>query len=343
VFKLGIVRRAKLGRRRTWFGARKFASVLLLHELASSSDQTGDYDPVLRLLQMANGTWRDSSSGRLAVLDRVLLALVRRRWPTETHLRVLDLGVASGITSVELFRTLQPWFSLEFVATDLWRHAIAVRHTHRRWSIIFDTRGAELQHIIGPFVLPGQGDEPVLYPVNRLLRSWSRRHLVPRARAALVGYDSGVHAEFETIGVGDCEVVKVPLLSAECLALCERSGDFHFETLDVLEPFGRQAEIVRAMNIITPSHFREAELRRALRHCLAALSADGVLVLGRSPTDEAADVGATIYGRQGAALQVLERINGGAEVEGLIEDAWNATRRDHEETPLAAGYGPPAS
>ncbi|TME68146.1 MAG: hypothetical protein E6I48_17125 [Chloroflexi bacterium] len=96
------------------------------------------------------------------------------------------------------------------------------------------------------------------------------------------------------------------------------------------------------MNIITPSHFREAELRRALRHCLAALSADGVLVLGRSPTDEAADVGATIYGRQGAALQVLERINGGAEVEGLIEDAWNDTRRDHEETPLAAGYVSPA-
>ena len=292
---------------------------------------------------MANGTWRDSSSGRLAVLDRVLLALVRRRWPTETHLRVLDLGVASGITSVELFRTLRPWFSLDFVATDLWRHAIAVRHTHRRWSIIFDTRGAELQHIIGPFVLPGQGHESVLYPVNRLLRFWSRRYLVPRARAALVGYDSGVHAELESMRVGDCDVVKVPLVSAECLALCERSDDFHFETLDILEQFGRQAEIVRAMNIITPSHFREAELGRALRHCLAALSADGILVLGRSPTDQAADVGATIYGRQGAALQVLERINGGAEVEGFIEDAWNDIRRNHEETPLVAGYVSPES
>src|SRR5439155_8357235 len=140
---------------------------------------------------------------------------------------------------------------------------------------------------------------------------------------------------FETMRIDDCNVVKVPLLSADCLALCKGSDDFRFETLDILEPLGHQADIVRAMNIITPFHFREGELRRAIRHCLGVLSAEGMLVVGRSPTDDAADVAATIYGRRGAELQLLERINGGAEVESLVQDEWYDIRRDHEVAPLA--------
>lgn len=315
MLKFGLVNAAQLAHPRTLLGAQKFPSVLLLGDPQATDDQRNN---VLRMVQMANGTWKDSRAGRLRVLDEAILRVLRDSRTAGSALRVLDLGVASGITSVELDDTLATSFEVETIATDLWRDSVAV-HAPQGWTIVFDVRGNVLQHIVGRFVLPGQSEESPLYVVNRLLRWWSSRHWVPAAAAVLAAYDPAA-GDFETRRIDGYEVTKVPLLSAACLRRCADNPRFRFEVLDVLQPFPIQADLIRGMNLLTPHHLGEAQLRIAIGHCLRALRPGGLLVVGRSLSDDPQDVGATIFRRDGSKLSIAERLNAGAEIEALVVD-----------------------
>jgi hypothetical protein len=280
---------------------------------------TARYNGILRLLQMANGTWKDTFRGRFARLDREALEVIAASHPPGSRLQVTDLAVASGITSVEFHQVLRSRFEIDFLATDLWRDAFAFSGVRPGGTVILDSDGAPLQFVLGRFVLPGYAPDRMLYPVNRALRWWARRALLPRARAVLRGVDRSALREFETQPCDGIEVTRIPLVSAECLDLLATRADFRFVVADILEPLERPSDVIRAMNIVTPDHLPESDLRTAIRNCLAALRPRGVLILGRSPSDNPEDVAATLYQEENGGLRVARRLNAGCEVEDLVE------------------------
>jgi SAM-dependent methyltransferase len=301
-------------------GARRFASLLLLRDLRGpGAPDTARYNGILRLLQMANGTWKDTFRGRFARLDREALDVIASSHPPGSRLQVTDLAVASGITSVEFHQALSSRFEIDFVATDLWRDAFAISGLPPRGTVILDSGGGALQFVLGRFVLPGYAPDRILYPVNRALRWWARRKLLPLAREALRRVDTSGLDAFDTRAYEGIQVMRIPLVSAECLDLLAASADFRFVVADILEPLARPSDVIRAMNIVTPDHLPEADLRKAIRNCLAALKPGGVLILGRSPSDDPEDVCATLYREENGGLRVARRLNAGCEVEDLVE------------------------
>lgn len=319
MLKLGIVSAAQLGRPLTRLGKMKQASLLLLRDLAAAPD-SDRYDTVLTHVLTANGTWRDTARDRFAALDRLLLRALQSRGPAGRPLTVLDVGVSSGITSVRLYELLKPHFRVKLIATDLMRDAVALR-APAGWAIVFDASRRPLQYVLGRFVLQGQGSESAFYPLNRLLRRFARWRMLPTAAALLERFDLRSKADFETTTIDGFELTKIPLLARETLQALANEPEFQFEVGNVLEPLRHRADVIRAMNVLTPAYFDDGSLRAGVRHCVAALNVRGLLILGRSPNHDPRDVKATIYANDGSGpLQPIHHLNGGYEAAALVED-----------------------
>jgi hypothetical protein len=320
VFKLGIVTTGGLDRPRTMLGRERHASLLLLHELAKEKCTRPElYDEVVRRVRLPNGTWRQTASGRLAQLDEALLALLAQRTKAGSHVSVLDLAVSTGVTSVELYHKLRARYDVEFTASDLFRDLYAVSSRRSRWSIVLDANLQELQYVVGRFVLPAHLSESALYPVNRIVKRLARRFALPAAREALreaipVAASSSF---FEPCVVGDFEVRRLPFMSFDCLRLKQASNGFKFEVIDLCRPIAARADVVRAMNIVTPENFDRESARAIIANCVAAVRPGGMLLMGYSKGLASDDVQGTIYQVVNGRVNVLQRLNGGCPYESL--------------------------
>lgn len=319
MLKPGIVRYSDLHGSALWFGRRKLASLLLLRDLARrGSVDPAEYDALIRIVQMSNGVWRDTTKGRLVTVDRALVEAIGDRFPRGSHLVVSDLAASSGTTSVDLYVQLRPRYELEFIASDLARDAIAITSRGLPWTVVFEGRGDPLQYVIGPFVLPAHTTESLAYPVNRLLKRLCKRWLLPRALAVFENHSEDAQADFEAVVAGDYEIVRLPLLSYDCLEVLRHSSDFRFESIDLSERLPHCADVIRAMNILTPHHLNALQIRQGIRNLAEALNPGGLLVLGRSTGEGTGEVSATIYSKEANNLEVVRRVNDGYDQEHLL-------------------------
>jgi hypothetical protein len=319
MLKLGVVTRAGVRHPRTLLGRRRHVSLLLLPELVTRADvDAEEYDRLVGYARMPNGVWKRTRHGRLHVVDAVLVDLLRERHADGSHLTVLDLAASTGVTSVELYRTLSAHFAVELVASDLYRDVVAVRSRHWPAAVVFDAFGEPLQYVLGRFVMPAGFAESPVYVVNRALRRLMHRWFAPAARGALAASRSASLAPFVPTTVGRFDVVKFPLLARETLEMIACEPRFRFEVADILRPLSPPAHVVRAMNILTRDHFGDAERVRALHHCIDAVRPGGLFVVGWSPTPAAETVEASVYSVEGGGLRRLVTLNGGSEIDTLI-------------------------
>jgi len=316
MLKLGVTSPAGLERPRTWLGREKHVGALLLPKVqdGEAADARRD-ERILRRLQLADGTWRESAPGRLRALDRAVLAVLERDRPRGAPLDVFDLAASSGTTSVEFYHALRERFRVDFVASDRTREVWAVRTPGSRLTAVIDADGHVLQYVLGRFVLPGQGRESLAYPVNHVLRAACAA--IARTRLCFVpAHAAGEELCWTTLD--GYEVMRIPLLASACRALMRRDPHFRYEVVDILRPLGATADVIRAMNILNRSYLSDEQIATALRHCLAALRPSGLLVVGRSPADDPAAVRATVLEKTPFGLETAARLGGGSEIEELI-------------------------
>jgi len=327
MFKLGVVHPAGLRSPSTLLGRDRYASFLLLCDLAKQPDvDPSDYDKLVGFAPMPNGVWKQTRRGRMQLVDRAVLALLRDWLNRGTNVAVADLAASTGVTSVELYDLLRKEFDVRFVASDLYRDLIAVRS--RRWSatVVFDPEGRPVQYIAGRLVLPAQLSESALYPINRAAKAILTRWFVPAARNALKRLDIQTLRDFEASRVDDFDVIRLPMLSKDTLEAVRADRGFGFEVWDILEPLPMTAHVVRAMNILTRDHFSNASRVRALRNCVDAVLPGGLFVVGWSPTLDPAAVEATIYRVVDGGLTELIQFNGGSEIDEIIASTFPIRR-----------------
>jgi len=323
MIKFGVTSLSGLYHRYTQFGRPKHASLLLLRELAHNPEAGAQWcDRVVTQIRMPNGTFRETHRERFRILDSLIRDIVSARYPSEQRLLVTDCGVSSGTTSVEFYRTLVGVFpNLAFVATDLSFTAVVVKSRRSPWAIAFERGGGELQIIIGPLVLPGQGRISIGYPLNRIARRIACGTLVPRARSVLQRVGTDFEPECAELTVDGYDIIVVPMLSADCLRLTQTTPQFRCETDDLFHPTRRPAHLLRAMNVLTRHYFDDHSLRRAFRLALENILPGGLFVSGRSPKGKPQELLATIFSRESDRLAVVSRLNGGCEEEDLILEA----------------------
>ncbi len=314
MLKLGITTMRGLTRPRSWLGRSRHASLLLFARLAERGhDGAEAYDRLVERVRLPNGTWKQTAGGRLDDVDDLIAAALRASHPLGARISVLDLGASTGVTSAALYDRLGRTYQVHFVASDLYRDAIAV--SGHLWTVVLTASGDVLQYVIGPFVLPGQLDESPFYVVNRLLKAAARRWLTPRARRAAAAAATLPYLTARREGA--TEVVRLPLFSFHCLDRARR-GDFTFEVTDVLRPLSRSATVVRAMNVVTRDYFDEHTAGVALANCIDAVEPGGLLVIGRSTGLTAGHTRATCYRVDAARrLRPIARLSGGDELELL--------------------------
>jgi hypothetical protein len=103
-----------------------------------------------RTVRMPNGTYKTSAAGRLTAFDELIV----QNLAAAKSLKVLDVGVSSGITTLELGNKLKSITEeLEVVAIDsyLWAQIVRIGSVV---EVLYSSKGDILQVSLGPVVRP---------------------------------------------------------------------------------------------------------------------------------------------------------------------------------------------
>jgi hypothetical protein len=253
-------------------------------------------------LRPTYATPKQTNDDRLADVNRRLIELLRGRGgPLKT---VLDVGISSGITTVELHSALRTaGFHARTTGTDL----------------VLDG------HIVSPFpgchvLLDGRG-EPLQFDVlGMAINAWRRRldyldgmlvvrkllhrHFGGRAKIMLAEGRASRH---------------VRLVSPRAL----RHPDVRIVEDDASKSnpgFLRAFDLIRAANILNPRYFDEGRLRAVAANLKSYLAGPGSWLLVVRTFDRGRNRGTLFELTREGHLEPIERFGGGSEIEALVRD-----------------------
>jgi hypothetical protein len=241
--------------------------------------------------------------------DRVNAAILdaaRQELAGADPLRVYDVAVSNGISSVEFFETLAEEFNPDFFGMD-YLDSITVVEGPGGWRIVFDNSGRALQAVGGRFVIPLATRVAWRYPVNRILRMWLKRTALPHAAARL-----GKAGQ----GVGGADVRRHDVFHPRAHELAARDPRFRLGFGDMYCPIPRRFDLIRAMSVF--SNLDDLRIVRAITAMCSSLEDGGLCVVGRNPGRHSDETPTTIFRREGHVLAPIVDLMGGAEQRGLI-------------------------
>ncbi len=248
-----------------------------------------------RALRLPNGTYKTSYPDRMPDVDAAAAAALGAPRPV----RVLDVGVSSGVTTLELLEALDArGFPSEAVAVDL--SVTAYLRRVAGVELLMDGEGRVLQ-IATPMLVKGRPHDPEGALPRRALQGAFA--LAERVVGGPAGARRGTAVQ----------LVSPRLLRRPGVTVVE-----HDLTAPAESAWTDRFDVVRGANVINRDYFDEPTLTRMLANLKTYLRVGGVLVLCRTHDDTRTNH-ATIFRRDAAgALTVVARIGRGSEVESLV-------------------------
>jgi len=255
-------------------------------------------------LKTGNQTFKKTGAGRFAELDAKLLQILSSG--KTRHGALLDIGVSSGITTLELADALAAaGHVFRITATDLSLDAYIV------------------EVMSGCRALVDRSGHPLQYEIyGRTMRPWRRRLDYVSGMIAVRGAANRILAPRARSALAAGRVLNSVRLISPRL---EKRRDITVQEDDVTASnigFVGRFDIVRAANILNRDYFDEATLRRAIGNVTRYLSGPGALLLvARTHGDGRHD--ATIFevAADCRSFVVVDRFGQGSEVEALVLEA----------------------
>lgn len=250
-------------------------------------------------LKMRNGTFKFTQPCRFSELERVIQPFVKER--SGSLQEVLDIGVSTGVTTVEFANFLRSnGASAKVIATDLFINAHIV-HAWPQLTVLADSEGWPLQYdfrgiVVRPWIR--RLDYVTLAFVPRLLARWLLR---ARARAL--------------IAAGSSEVVQMTT------RLLSNDGDILFVENDIMKrapAFAGRFDFIRAANILNLNYFGERQINEAVANIRSYLRGPGALLLVTRTNSARRNAGTLFELLPSGTFQILKRIGGGSEIERQI-------------------------
>jgi hypothetical protein len=242
------------------------------------------HDYVYRAFFTSNSTSKQTSAGRFRDLDRVAISIAGKHNLNVIH----DIGVSSGVTSLDLYRTLATAsISTRFCISDKYgMYGAAGRFP----SFILDSERSVVElYFCG---ILGRQDVTPKYPVTKLLYRLLAHRRVPEP------------------------IRWFPVFDREVLQHIER-GLIHRIDYDVFATrMPDTFTFVRCMNLLNLSYFDPAAIEVALRNIVQSLKDGGVLQIGR--THEDGSNHATFYGKRTGRLEPLQEVGTGTEIADIV-------------------------
>jgi chemotaxis methyl-accepting protein methylase len=293
LISLGIYQPWHLRRLRpgTFLGRRRKFAMDLIDEV-ERSEQEALRRAFIESLVDGIGVSKRTYSNRFPAFDGLLTDILSKSSPAGP-IRVLDVAVSDGSTSLNLFRQLKAAIdsNVRLTATDRDGRYFVLRQkadTVRR--VIVSPHGEVVQVVWPPFVFGSRANENVfLFPANRAFRY----HAVRFATDLLKKWqndDPQIQAR------------ELLFLSSEFRKALLADPNLEFVLWDIMTPWtGGKAHCVRAMNILNPQYFSHDHQSKIIANLFAAVADGGVLAMG-SNDDPCSEVDGVICRRYRESL-----------------------------------------
>lgn len=263
-----------------------------------------------RMIRQKNGTHKYTRSNRLDDLNELVAALL----PSDRPLRIMDVAVSSGISTIEWSESLdRAGVAHSMTAGDLniQSHLVSIG---RRLHVLADGSGYPLQFDINGVAVPNPPARRwlALYLPLILLMKGALR-LVFRPRPVPTTGDAGHWIMSRPVTLVSPRLLahpKIELIEDDIVANGSLRDQFH---------------VVRAANILNPSYFDEPTLVRIVTNLRDRLMASGLLVICTLTEEVEGDIHSgmrndgTVFALcAGGGLEVVGRIGAGSAIENLL-------------------------
>jgi hypothetical protein len=313
MYKTGIWHLAPISRLQSR-GVRDVTSYRLLTEVSANPSSIEIFETIVRHLRLSSGIYRSTYPHRFADLEPAINAIVEGVFQG-TAITVHDWAASDCLASAEWAESLWRIFpSARLTASDVFLSLMAVSQHGGRDLYVLEPDGAPLQYIRPPFVISLQKPIPLYYPFNRLLVSLAKRK-VPRVQEILRHYQFSNSSQ-QPPGWTIQEISLIHPLARRLLA---ETSQFEIRAHSVFTPLQEACHVLRTMNILNPGYFDESKLRRGVRCVFDSVAEGGIWVLGRTREETRPPVhSVSIFQRTKRGFALLQRMNGGSEIERLV-------------------------
>ncbi|MCB1019696.1 MAG: hypothetical protein KDC27_07190 [Acidobacteria bacterium] len=242
-----------------------------------------------RNLFLPTGAYKTTFPGRFHDLDAHVCALLEGRG----SVRALDIGVSSGVTTLEWIDALEArGLSCQMTAADLVVHG-RLTQTPLLGDVLTDGRGRFLQ-LAGPLGVR-------MRPYRQGVFAAATAALDLLARQASAGGERGREVQLVTPRLterANCEIVEHDALNERP----EWRGRF---------------DVARAANLLNRVYFSDDQIRQAIGLLRGYLAPGGLLVLCRTDIETRVNHASILRLEPTGKLSVAERLGEGSEIEAL--------------------------
>lgn len=269
MLKMGIYRVEDIGlptnREEAFFGGRKNVSITLYEEACLQENADDLTQRILLLFSDERGAYKRTYAKRFEDFDKEAVGILKRHFSGPT-LDIHDAGVSDGRTSVDLFRQLSIEFpELTFTASDYDPNIKILEKG--KLKVVLSNSEKVLEITRPPFVFNTiKRDRYCYYPLNHFFRKILEWFRVKPLVALYKNHKIAPKTLF--------------LFAPSAIKLARETTNFQLAQHDLLKPFVKQYDVIRAMNVLNPSYFSEQEFPLIIKNIHDALKVNGIFVTG---------------------------------------------------------------
>lgn len=253
-------------------------------------------------IRLRNGVIKTTDRDRMRDVDEQFVGLLSAK----ERLEILDVGVSSGITTVELCEALD--------AKNLSYHVTAMDSDITAFILTYPKGGRVVVDKLGfaiHFEMNGKGFGYVKGTNLKLRLDLAAMRF--RTRWYLNSKLKGELADAAVSGNGDVDVRRIDLVCREVL---ENPSITLLEDSVFAKGNEKAFDLIRAANILNLAYFSEAQLTEALGNLKSRLKNGGFLWICRTAEDRANN--ATLFTLEAEKFRIVSRFGAGSEVEHLV-------------------------
>lgn len=219
-----------------------------------------------------------------------------------------DVGVSDGRTALDFFEKIVLAIpNIHYFASDYNPSVFIIEKG--KLKVTISHQGKILEILFPPFVFNKiKRDSFRHYPLNHIIRLFIEKIFVnPLVRQ----YNHGLISAKELL-----------LFAPKVLEKAQKDHRFQLGQHDILQPFKKPVDIIRAMNVLNTSYFSQAEFGKVIRNIYTGLKDGGIFITG-SNQEAGTLVDGSVYQKNGKIFKKLFISGSGSPIESMILKEFN--------------------
>ena len=281
----------------------KNATITLYDQIARESNVDELAERLLLTFSDERGAYKRTYAKRFEDFDSHIVSILKDHFDKATVLSFHDVAVSDGRTAVDFFEKLLTYYpNITYTASDYNPNVFILEKGRLKVTLSHTDKILEIMY--PPFVFNTiKRDHYRYYPLNHVVRFFLQHTLV---KSLMSLYRSG-----------DLKAKELLLFAPHALEQAKQDKRFILEQHSLLNPFQKQYDVIRAMNVLNPGYFSEEEFFKVLRHIYDGLLDNGFFITG-SNQEGGSVVNGGIYQKTHCGFKHIWRSGQGSAIENYM-------------------------